>query len=154
MTWRDFRLEVPDPALPVSFSNFLSTSVSSCTQLIEKPVRITKPWGGGPLSWIRSSPNWHLVFLTLHYNCEWECMHAQRWWWWWCRVEIVLHFSLHGYLWGWEGVSGCLWNLIVCECQRDRKQREEDRRTKRGDRGNDKRRDEGRHQKIRVHAMI
>lgn len=32
---------------PVSLSHFLSTSVSSCTQLIEKAVRITKPGGGG-----------------------------------------------------------------------------------------------------------
>lgn len=55
---------------------------------------------------------------------------------------------------GREGVSGCLWNLIVCECGRDRTQREEDRTTKRGDSENDKRRDEERHQKIQVHVVI
>lgn len=110
-----------------SFSNCLSTSVSSCTLLMEKAVRITKPGGGGPLTWIRSGPNWHLVSLTPHIIVRGSAqMHARQW-----RCRRLSYNSVR-YLWEWEDVSGCLWNLIVCECERDRKQREDDRKTKRG----------------------
>ena len=39
----------------------------------------------------------------------------------------MVHPSMTEHLSGWEDVSGCLWNLIVHESERDRKQREEGR---------------------------
>lgn len=97
------------------------------TRLIEKPVRITKPWGRGPLTWIRFSPNWHLVFLTLHYNCEWECMrastaHGSAGW----RTVLASQPA-----WLSVRVGRCEWVTGIYESERDRNQREEDRKTKR-----------------------
>ncbi len=135
--WGDFRLELPDPAPSVFLSDFLSISVSSCTQLIEKPLRITKPWGGGVvLTWIRLGSNSHPVFPTLHYNWEWECKHTlrrrrrrrgrrrrrRRRRWWWCRVKAAQHFSVCGYLKMWVGVCGIWLCVRVTETRsRERK---------------------------------
>lgn len=67
------------------------------------------------LTWIRLSPNWHLVFLTLHYNCEWEVSAC---------TEVVVELQCYSMRLSLR-VGGCEW-VSVWERERDRKQTKED----------------------------
>lgn len=130
------------PSVPSLLRLLLQLSFHLCQFLCTadwESSQNNKAWGCRGL-WLGSDrvqiDIWFFYLFTI--IARGEYMHAhrrrcRRWksWWRWCRAEV------RGYLRGWEDVSECLWNLICVECERDGKQREEDRMTKRGDRASD-----------------